>query len=127
MEHRGEILKKALVETGVSQRELARRMKVHHNTIANNIERSDVKDETMLEIGKHLRIDFTERLPSLQKAQKTSFESVAASVLTLPQPASEAVPTTLPACQLALLTLQTKYIHLLETHQQTLTQLRQVA
>jgi transcriptional regulator with XRE-family HTH domain len=128
MEHRGEILKKALVETGMSQRELGRRMKLHHNTVGSYIERSDITDEVMLEIGTHLRIDFTERIPSLRKAQKSASESFAAIVLAAnDRPVSGDVPMTLPACQLALLTLQSKYIHLLETHQQTLTQLRQVA
>lgn len=122
MEHRGEILRDVLAELGVSQRQLSRDLKVHHNTVANYLERSDLSEEIISKISKQIRYDVASRIPSLKKQDNTEHTETAAPLLTsasdlyLSQNFAANVPESLPACQKALMSLQAAHISLLHEH-----------
>lgn len=67
MNHRGEILKKALAATGVKLVSLAKSMDVDRKTIYNWFTTPNIPIEKMIEIGKILRYDFTTDIPEMRK------------------------------------------------------------
>ena len=60
MQHRGEIIEKAVRESGFPIAELARRMKKSRRTIYNLFENPHVSIEEVLQIGKILHHDFSD-------------------------------------------------------------------
>jgi predicted transcriptional regulator len=58
MQHRGEIIEKAVRESGLSISELARRMKKSRRTIYNLFENPNVSIDEVLHIGKIIHHDF---------------------------------------------------------------------
>ncbi len=115
MEHRGEILRDVLAELGISQRQLARNLKVHHNTVANYLERPDLSDELVTKISRELRYELADRIPSLQKPSAIDSHVAEPQSLHIPSPAA-VVPDSLPACQKELMRLQAAHISLLTEH-----------
>ena len=117
MEHRGEILRDIIKESGMTQRAMARKLNVHHNTLANYFDQADLSLDIVLRAGEILGVDVTKRLPSLQRvvgpATEASFPPLQEPVLSYMTNAAAPIPETLPACQLALMQLQQKHISLL--------------
>lgn len=116
MEHRGEILRTILTELGMSQRKLATKLKRHHNTVATYLERPDLKDDLLLEIGRILRVDMGTYYPSLAKHAAPALAPEAARVeepsIPYMSTLTAHVPETLSACQQALMMLQAQHINL---------------
>jgi predicted transcriptional regulator len=71
MVHKGEIIKKAVNQSGVSVTQVAKSMGVTRKTIYNIFERIDVDNDTILKIGTIIHYDFSEKFPKLKKPTKT--------------------------------------------------------
>ena len=67
MEHRGELLEKAIRNSGVPITVLAKRIKKSRRHIYNLFENANIPLETLLEIGKIINHDFTLDLPKLSQ------------------------------------------------------------
>ncbi len=66
MVHKGEIVKEAITESGVSITRIANAMGVTRTTIYNIFDRIEVDNDTILKIGAIIHYDFTEKLPKLK-------------------------------------------------------------
>jgi predicted transcriptional regulator len=69
MVHKGEIIKVAVTESGVSITHLAEEMGVTRKTIYNIFDRIDVDNNTILKIGTIIHYNFSEKLPKLKSIQ----------------------------------------------------------
>lgn len=68
MQHRGEIIEKAVRESGFPISELARRMKKSRRTIYNLFENPHVSIEEVLQIGKIIHYDFSHLFTEVSKS-----------------------------------------------------------
>lgn len=66
MQHRGEIVKKAVDESGYKKAQLARTMKIERKTLYNYFDRADLAIDTILKIGKIIHYDFSEDIKELR-------------------------------------------------------------
>lgn len=66
MVHKGEIIKKAVNQSGVTVTQVAKGMSVTRKTIYNIFDRIDVDNDTILKIGAIIHYDFTEKFPKLK-------------------------------------------------------------
>jgi predicted transcriptional regulator len=64
--HKGEIIKEAVNQSGVSVAQLAREMHVSRGTIYNIYAQIEVKNDTILKIGNIIHYDFSEKFPKLK-------------------------------------------------------------
>jgi len=71
MVHKGEIIKEAVNQSGVSVTQVAKGMGVTRKTIYNIFERIDVDNDTILKIGAIIHYDFSEKFPKLKKITTT--------------------------------------------------------
>lgn len=69
--HKGEIIKAAIIQSGVSVAQIARDMGVSRGTIYNIYARIEVDNDTILKIGSIIHYDFSEKFPKLKKSNKT--------------------------------------------------------
>ncbi|MBI5217962.1 MAG: hypothetical protein HY958_03425 [Bacteroidia bacterium] len=67
MKHRGEIIEKAVRESGMSITELARRLKRSRRHIYNIFNESTVDIDTILQIGNIIRRDFRKDIPDIAR------------------------------------------------------------
>jgi plasmid maintenance system antidote protein VapI len=67
MQHRGEIIEKAVRESGFPIAELARRMKKSRRTIYNLFENPHVSIDEVLQIGKIIHCDFSDMFTEVSK------------------------------------------------------------
>jgi transcriptional regulator with XRE-family HTH domain len=121
MEHRGEILRDIIKESGMTQRAIARKLGVHHNTLANYFDQAELSLDVVLRVGELAGIDVSTRLPSLQRVVKptegpTPVALQEPNALYLTQTFTASVPESLPDCQKALMSLQAAHISLLHEH-----------
>lgn len=68
MEHRGEIIKQAIDNSGMSVTEIAKRLKKSRQWIYNLYDKTTVPYETILEIGKIIHHNFSKEIKNLDKA-----------------------------------------------------------
>lgn len=69
--HKGEIIKAAIIKSGVSVAQIAREMHVSRGTIYNIYARMEVKNDIILKIGAIINYDFSAKFPKLKKPNKT--------------------------------------------------------
>ena len=69
--HKGEIIKAAIIQSGVSVAQIARDMGVSRGTIYNIYARMEVDNDTILKIGSIIHYDFSTKFPKLKKSNKT--------------------------------------------------------
>jgi len=69
MVHKGEIIKAAVTESGVSITHLAEEMGVTRKTIYNIFDRIEVDNNTILKIGTIIHYDFSLHFPKLKSKQ----------------------------------------------------------
>lgn len=67
MQHRGEIVKKAIDESGYKKAELARQLRIQRKTLYNYFDRHDLAIDTILNIGKLIHHDFSEEIRELRQ------------------------------------------------------------
>ncbi|XOV93891.1 MAG: hypothetical protein ACFHWX_04120 [Bacteroidota bacterium] len=70
--HDGEILKKLLSELGVKKAVLAEKINKNPNTITRILQRQVIKNELLIDIGKALRFDLTQKFPRLKKVPEAT-------------------------------------------------------
>ena len=66
MQHRGEIVKKAIDESGYKKAQLARFLKIERKTLYNYFDRADLAIDTILKIGKIIHYDFSDEIKELR-------------------------------------------------------------
>jgi plasmid maintenance system antidote protein VapI len=71
MVHKGEIIKEAVNQSGVSITQVAKGMGVTRKTIYNIFDRIDVDNDTILKIGRIIHYDFSIKFPKLKSLTKT--------------------------------------------------------
>lgn len=71
MVHKGEIIKEAVNQSGVSITQIAKSMGVTRKTIYNIFDRIEVDNDTILKIGRIIHYDFSVRFPKLKALNKT--------------------------------------------------------
>ncbi len=69
--HKGEIIRAAVIKSGVSVAQIAREMHVSRGTIYNIYARMEVNNDTILKIGSIIHYDFSTKFPKLKKPNKT--------------------------------------------------------
>jgi len=67
LKHRGEILKKAISDSGMAITEIARRWGKTARTIYNKFDERNIPLDELLEIGKIISYDFSKEIPELKK------------------------------------------------------------
>ncbi|SNR71835.1 hypothetical protein [Flavobacterium sp. ov086] len=75
MQHRGEIIKKAVYKSGFPISELAKRLSKSRRWMYLMFENSNVSLDLILEIGKIIHYDFKEEIKEFNPFQKTITES----------------------------------------------------
>jgi predicted transcriptional regulator len=75
MQHRGEIVKKAIDESGYKKAELARQLRVERKTLYNYFDRADLAIDTILKIGKLIHHDFSDEINELRQMKPNVAES----------------------------------------------------
>jgi uncharacterized protein YjcR len=78
MINRGEIVRLAVVKSGMPKTRIAQRLGVHRNTIDNWFTRPDLEIEKILEIGKVIGYDFSEEINEMNKDIKVLKEPISA-------------------------------------------------
>lgn len=71
MVHKGEIIKEAVNQSGISVTQVAKSLHVTRKTVYNIFDRVDVDNDTILKIGQIIHYDFTEKFPKLSKITRT--------------------------------------------------------
>lgn len=66
MQHRGEIIRKAVTESGISITALAKRLNKSRRTIYNIFDSNNVSLEIILEIGRIIHHDFSSQIKELK-------------------------------------------------------------
>jgi hypothetical protein len=66
MQHRGELLKQAIRESGIPKTRIVSETKRSRRWLYNQFERSDVSLDVLLEIGKIIHHDFSLEIPELR-------------------------------------------------------------
>ena len=66
MAHKGEIIKEAVQESGMTVTQVAKGLRVTRKTVYNIFERMDVDNATILKIGAIIHHDFSEKFPKLK-------------------------------------------------------------
>lgn len=67
MQHRGEIIRKAVTESGISITTLAKRLNKSRRTIYNLFDSNNVSLEVILEIGRIIHHDFSSQIKELKR------------------------------------------------------------
>ncbi|ABG61010.1 hypothetical protein CHU_3778 [Cytophaga hutchinsonii ATCC 33406] len=67
MVHKGEIIKEAVNQSGISVTQVAKSLQVTRKTVYNIFDRVDVDNDTILKIGAIIHHDFSENFPKLVK------------------------------------------------------------
>lgn len=70
MKHRGEILEKAVRNSGISITKLAKLIKISRRHLYNIFNKHDVNIETVIQIGKIIHYDFSKELKEISQLQK---------------------------------------------------------
>lgn len=83
MQHRGELVEKAVRESGFPIAELARRMKKSRRHIYNLFENPYLSLDEILQIGKIIHYDFSELFTDMSKSKNIVEESVRLMVIRL--------------------------------------------
>lgn len=76
MQHRGEILKKAIYKSGFPITELAKRLSRSRKWIYLQFDNSNVSLDIILEVGKIIHYDFNEEIRELSSFQKATKQSI---------------------------------------------------
>jgi predicted transcriptional regulator len=76
MQHRGEIIKKAVNESGFKKSLLAQRLGVKRGTIYNYFDRANVSLDIVLTIGKIIHYDFSRDISELRKYEGADTNSM---------------------------------------------------
>lgn len=66
MVHKGEIIKEAVHESGISVTQVAKGLHVTRKTVYNIFERIEVDNDTILKIGAIIHYDFSVKFPKLK-------------------------------------------------------------
>lgn len=66
MVHKGEIIRNAIIQSGMRITQVAKSLKVSRKTIYNIFDRIDVDNDTILKIGAIIHYDFSENFPKLK-------------------------------------------------------------
>jgi plasmid maintenance system antidote protein VapI len=74
MQHRGEMVEKAVRESGFPIAELARRLNKSRRHVYNIFENPQVSMDEILQIGKIIHYDFSELFTQLRKSETTALE-----------------------------------------------------
>ena len=69
--HKGEIIKAAIIQSGVSVAQIARDMHVSRGTIYNIYAKMEIDNDTIIKIGAIIHYDFSEKIPKLKKSNNT--------------------------------------------------------
>jgi predicted transcriptional regulator len=77
MQHRGEIIKVAVYESGFSITDIAKRLGRSRKWMYIMFENSNVSLDVVLEIGKIIHHDFSEDMPELKSQIRTTQQSTA--------------------------------------------------
>jgi predicted transcriptional regulator len=85
MQHRGEIIKKAVNESGYKKSLLAERLGVKRGTIYNYFDRANVSLDIILTIGKIIHHDFSKDISELRKYEAGDNSPVAKDTHMHPQ------------------------------------------
>jgi len=67
MQHKGEIIKKAVIESGYSITKLAEKLGKSRRTVYNIFEKDQIPMDLILEIGRIINHDFTREIKDLKK------------------------------------------------------------
>lgn len=67
MQHRGEILKKAIDESGMPKTRIHRLMGISRKTLYNKFSEPDVPLEFLMKMGRVIHHDFSHEIPELKK------------------------------------------------------------
>jgi len=89
MQHRGELLKKAIEKSGIPKTRIVALTGRSRRWLYNQIERSDVPLDVLLELGKIIHHDFATEIPDL-RSRSVSELSLAAETDSVPYPETAA-------------------------------------
>jgi predicted transcriptional regulator len=118
--HRGEIIREAIKASGVAIGVVAEKLGVSRKTLYNKFKESSIPYSFILRLGEVIHHDFSQEFPHLSKSVKkeSSFPQAPVNTnLLLPfdgEPELVQKPNNMKECESELLTLQRKYIALLE-------------
>ena len=118
--HRGEIIKDAIKASGVAIGAVADKLGVSRKTLYNKFKESSIPYSFILRLGEVIHHDFSEEFPHLGKNVKKEVKPLQApqnNNLLLPfdgEPQEISKPGSMKECEAELLSLQRKYIALLE-------------
>ncbi|WP_347158103.1 helix-turn-helix domain-containing protein [Pontibacter chitinilyticus] len=118
--HRGEIIKEAIKASGVAIGVVAEKLGVSRKTLYNKFKETTIPYSFILRIGEVIHHDFSQEFPHLSKTVKKEVKTPQTpqnNNLLLPfdtEPAEIQKPNSMKECETELLTLQRKYIALLE-------------
>ena len=71
MVHKGEIIKEAINESGLTVTQVAKSLHISRKTLYNIFDRIDVDNDTIIKIGSIIHFDFSTKFPKLKKPNKT--------------------------------------------------------
>lgn len=123
MEHRGDILRRAIDKSGNSKALIAKKMGISRNTLYYKLNRPDLDYDFIIEAYKILKQDIAKDFPSLTKFISSASPEVGESM-----ELNEALPiykSKLNDCLDEVDKWKSKYIELMEKHQLLLEQLAQ--
>ena len=118
--HRGEVIKDAIKASGVAIGVVAEKLGVSRKTLYNKFKESSIPFSFILRLGEVIHHDFSQEFPHLSKSVKKEPAMPQAPVNTnlfLPfdgEPVAAPKPNNMKECEEELVTLQRKYIALLE-------------
>ncbi|WP_183906822.1 helix-turn-helix domain-containing protein [Rufibacter immobilis] len=111
MDHKGEILEKAVRESGIRIADLAKKLRISRGTLYNRFEEYNLDWSFMSEVGKIINKDFSYLFTDIPKSVSNLNNDVQDNAQEF---------KTLSDCTKELLATQRKYIALLERHNQLL-------
>ncbi|WP_299823962.1 helix-turn-helix domain-containing protein [uncultured Pontibacter sp.] len=118
--HRGEIIREAIKASGVAIGVVADKLGISRKTLYNKFKESSIPFSFILRLGEVIHHDFSQEFPHLSKSVKKEPampQSPVHTNLLLPfdgEPIETPKPNNLKECEAELVTLQRKYIALLE-------------
>ncbi|MBF9252738.1 hypothetical protein I2I11_05515 [Pontibacter sp. 172403-2] len=117
--HRGEVIRDAIKTSGVAVGVVADKLGVSRKTLYNKFKETGIPYSFILRLGEVIHHDFSQEFPHLGKNVKkdTTPQQPQNANLLLPfdvEPQEISRPGNLEACEAELLSLQRKYIALLE-------------
>ncbi|WP_439881863.1 hypothetical protein ACSX1A_01630 [Pontibacter sp. MBLB2868] len=118
--HRGETIREAIKASGVAIGVVAEKLGVSRKTLYNKFKESSIPYSFILRLGEVIHHDFSQEFPHLSKSVKKESpmpQAPSNTNLLLPfdgEPEATPKPGNLKECEAELVTLQRKYIALLE-------------